>query len=262
MAAALATGLLLGSGSAWAQSRFKPDVMRSFGGSYASNCSNPAAARLRIQRDALVVEQGDKRIVGRNVTTDTGYYGASQMPNFQVALVSTVRSGAKLDFVVFEEKSTVSITVQADAALQVALGKAVLSGKYRRCEDAKRPLGLALGTASEPMSDVEKMLLQPSFKAAYAHALGDLAHEHWLFKLDGPRPPMRRTRVAGIPYEVVAVCKPHLCSDNNAVLLYAQDQGLLYGKVYLHGGAMWIGTPPPAVADRLEALWLDQWQRR
>lgn len=257
---------LLGSAAAWSQARFKSDVMRNFGGVYGSNCGNPSAPRLRVAWDALVLEYGDKRIVGRNVQTDTRYYGASQLPHFQLALLSTVRSGAKLDFVVFEEKSTVSITLQADAPLQQAMGKTVLTARYHRCSDDKAdslpsdPRDGPQGTLVEPMSDIEKILLNAQFKATYTRALGPLARERWLARLEGPRPPMRREHIAGTEYVVIAVCKPHFCTAYNAALLYAQNQGLLYGKVYQLGSSTLLGAPPPVVQTRLDALWAEQWQ--
>jgi hypothetical protein len=255
---------------AWSQARFKSDVMRNFGGVYASSCGNPSGPRLRVAWDALVVEHGDKRIVGRNVQADTRYNGAAaQLPHFQVALTSTLRSGAKLDFVVLEEKSIVNITLQADPKLQQALGKTILAAKYHRCsndkpgnkgeEAADETHDGSQATLPEPMSDIEKMLLNPQFKATYTRALGPLVRDRWLARLEGPRPPMRREHIAGTEYVVIAVCKPHFCTNYNAALLYAPQQNLLYGKVFQLGSSTHLGEPPPMVQTRLDALWAEQW---
>jgi hypothetical protein len=262
---------LVGMAPAWSQARFKSDVMRNFGGVYASSCGAANGPKLRVAWDALVLEHGDKRIVGRNVQADPAYAKAAQLPHFQVALTSTLRSGAKLDFVVLEEKSIVNITLQADPGLQEMLGKSVLAAKYHRCSNDKpgnkaEELAADNGegpqnTLAEPMSDTEKMLLDPQFKAAYTLALGPLARDRWLARLEGPRPPMRREQIAGTEYVVIAVCKPHFCTDYNAALLYAPAQRQLYGKVHQLGNSTLLGTPPPAVQTRLDAVWADQWQQ-
>ncbi|WP_295958556.1 Ivy family c-type lysozyme inhibitor [Rhodoferax sp.] len=257
-----ATGCLcLVASTAWAQAHFKPDVVRKYGGTYASDCSNPDAPRLRVLRDALVVEQGDKRVVGRKVQAAFTYFGPSAPPSFKMALVSEVHSGSALDFMVFEDKNGTSIHLQADASLQAALGKTLLSPRYHRCDDALSPNAGTI-TQNEPMSDAEKMLLDPAFKATYLRVLGPLAREAWLAKFNGPRPPARRVRVAGMDYLLLAVCKPHSCADFNAALLYAEDRDRLFGKVYQQGRIGYLGEPSPDIADALDTLWANQWQQK
>ncbi|WP_367849798.1 Ivy family c-type lysozyme inhibitor [Rhodoferax sp. WC2427] len=235
-------------------------MVRKYGGTYATQCNSADAPRLRVLRDALVVEQGDKRIVGRKVQTDFSYLAASPPPFFKLTLASKVRSGSTLDFVVFEDKTGTSIHLRADAALQAPLGKSMLNATYRRCDEAPAPSASAHTTQNEPMSDAEKILLNPTFKANYLRVLGPLAREPWLAKFNGPRPPARRVRVAGVDYLLLLVCKPHECTGFNAALLYAEDRDRLFGKIYQQGRSDYLGEPPSDIADALDALWTSQWQ--
>lgn len=254
--------LCLTATTAWSQAHFKPDVMRNYGGLYASNCSNPDAPRLRVLHDALVVEQGDKRVVGHKVRAAFSYFGPSAPPSFKIALLSQVRSGSAMDFMVFQDKTGTSIHLQADASLQAALGRSLLSPRYHRCDDTPAPSAATGTTHNEPMSDAEKILLNPAFKATFLRVIGPLAREAWLAKLNGPRPPARHIRVAGMDYLLLAVCKPHDCADFNAVLLYAEDRYRLFGKVYQQGRTGYLGEPPPDIADALDTLWANQWQSK
>ncbi len=246
----------------WSQEHFKPDVVRKYAGAYASNCSNPNAPRLRILRDALVVEQGDKRVVGRKVQAALAYPDRSPPPDFKLALLGEVRTGSALRFIVFEDKTGTSIRLQADMSLQIALGKTLLTTKYRRCGDAPATTAAANSTQNEPMSDAEKILLNPGFKSTYLRVLGPLAREAWLAKLSGPRPPARRVRVAGMDYLLLAVCKPHDCANFNAALLYAEDRDRLFGKVYQQGRTSFLGETPPEIAHALDTYWSNQWQAK
>ncbi|BDT67175.1 hypothetical protein os1_13460 [Comamonadaceae bacterium OS-1] len=246
--------------AAWSQEHFKPDVVRKYGGTYASHCGSSDAPRLRVLRDALVVEQGDKRVVGRKVQTVFATSAPNTPATFKLTLASEVRSGSALGFMVFEDKTGTSIRLQADAALQAPLGKALLSATYRRCEDAPAPGVVSLATQNEPMSDVEKILLNPAFKASYLRILGPLAHEAWLAKFNGPRPPARRVRVAGVEYLLLSVCKPHDCTGFNAALIYAEDRDRLFGKIYQQGRTSYLGEPPREITDALDTFWTHQWQ--
>ena len=259
---AATSGLCVVANTAWSQTHFKPDLVRKYGGIYATHCTNPDAPRLRVLRDALVVEQGDKRVMGRKVQADFSYPGPSVPPNFKVALASEVRSGLALDFMVFEDKTGTSIHLQADAALQATLGKTLLSPKYRRCDDTPSPNVASSVTQNEPMSDAEKMLLDPAFKSAYQRILGPLVREAWLAKFNGPRPPARRVRVAGMDYLLLAVCKPHSCADSNAALLYAEERDQLFGKVFQQGRIGYLGDPPPDITGALDTFWANQWQQK
>lgn len=104
------------------------------------------------------------------------------------------------------------------------------------------------------------LLYDPKAKAAYTKALGPLAKEPWLARLDGPSPQNRAVKVAGTDFVLLAACKNHDCADNNTVLLWSAPD-VVYGKVYQRGKSTLIGSPPPAVASELEKLWKTEWRR-
>ena len=63
---AMTAAVIAATTPAWAQSKLDGDAMRMWGGTYSTNCGNPAAPRLRVVSDALVIEQNNKRMTGRN----------------------------------------------------------------------------------------------------------------------------------------------------------------------------------------------------
>jgi hypothetical protein len=98
------------------------------------------------------------------------------------------------------------------------------------------------------------LLYDPKAKAAYTKALGPLAKNPWLARLDGPSPQNKAVKVAGADFVLLAACKDHDCADHNTVLLWSAPD-VVYGKVYQRGRSTLIGSPPPAVATELEKLW-------
>jgi len=110
--------------------------------------------------------------------------------------------------------------------------------------------------------DANLVLLSPKVKPIYLKALGPLAHEQWLARLDGPAPQNKRVTVAGSDFVHMSSCKNHDCADNNAVFLYSPEQGVLYGTIYQKGKTTLIGAPPPAVASELPALWKRQFRQQ
>jgi hypothetical protein len=103
------------------------------------------------------------------------------------------------------------------------------------------------------------LLYDPKAKAAYMKALGPLAKEAWLAKLDGPSPQNRPVKVAGTDFVLVAACKNRDCEQNNTVLLWSAPD-VMYGKVYQRGKSTLIGSPPTAVASELGKLWKTEWR--
>lgn len=103
------------------------------------------------------------------------------------------------------------------------------------------------------------LLYDPKAKAGYYKALGPLAKEPWLAKLDGPSSENKAVKVAGADFVKIATCKNHDCADNKVLLLWAAPD-VVYGKVYQRGKSTLIGTPPPAVASELEKLWKQEWR--
>lgn len=99
------------------------------------------------------------------------------------------------------------------------------------------------------------LLYNAQAKATYLKALGPLAKQPWLAKLDGPSREYRPVKVAGADFMLGGTCKNHDCYDHTIVLLWSGAQNVVYGKVVQKGKSTLIGAPPPAVAGELEKLW-------
>jgi hypothetical protein len=78
----------------WAQNKLDAQALKLYGGTYSSDCSSPAAPRLRVVADALMVEQGKKRLTGRDVQPAYSYFGQSPPPDYQVVLLRGARRPA------------------------------------------------------------------------------------------------------------------------------------------------------------------------
>jgi len=115
---------------------------------------------------------------------------------------------------------------------------------------------------SQRMLEPAELLQNPKFKSLYLKALGPKSKTPWLARMDGPAPTTRMVTVGGRNYVLAAFCKNHDCADNNAVLLYAADRGMLYGTIFERGRTTLIGNPPPAVAVELGKLWKHEWRQQ
>ena len=248
---------------AWAQSTLDADTLKLYGGTYSTDCRSAAAPRLRVVADTLMVEQGNKRMTGRNVQAAYSYFGQSPPPDFQVALVSDLRDGLQLFFLVYRDKSGQYITIDGDTKVQAALGKPLLGRKYRSCDPVRKeiPPPPPSPRQSESITGPGDLLRDARFKSAYYKALGSKVKESWLADLDGPAPPNTKIKVGGTEYILASACKNHDCGDNNMVVLYSAAEGVVYGKVFQQRRATLIGAPPPAVAAELDRLWAAQWRQ-
>jgi hypothetical protein len=260
----VASGFLAASAPAWAQSGLDAETLKLYGGTYSADCSSTAAPRLRVASDTLVVERGNKRLTGRNVQASYSFFGQSPPPDYQVALMSDVRPGVQMLFIVYRDKSGQYITLDGDAKVQTALGRDLLGRKYRSCHpaanEAPRPPAPAKAPA-EAIIGPPELLQDPKFKSIYYKALGPKVKEPWLAQLDGPAPPVKKIAVAGTEYLFASACKNHDCGDNNTVLLYSPTQSVVYGKIVQQRRASLIGAPPPAVVAELDRLWALEWRQ-
>ena len=126
--------LLLGAAPARAQGRpLDPQALKLFGGTYSSNCAQASALRLRVSANALAVEAGKRRMLGRNMVSAASYFGPSPPPEYRTTLLSTVKRENDLLFVVYQDKAGYYIRVDGDKTVQSALGKATLAAKHRKC---------------------------------------------------------------------------------------------------------------------------------
>ena len=117
-------------------------------------------------------------------------------------------------------------------------------------------------TQSKSIVGPAELLKDSHFKSVYYKALGANVRESWLAKLDGPSSPIKTVKIGGTEYTFAATCKDHDCGDNNAVLLYAAPQAVVYGRIVQQGRATMIGAPPSIVAVELDRLWLAEWRQK
>jgi len=255
---------VLAAAPAGAQSGLDAETLKLYGGAYSPDCASAAAPKLRVAADALTVERGNKRLVGRSVQASYSFFGQSPPPDYQVALMSDVRPELQMLFIVYRDKNGLYITLDGDAKVQAALGRDLLGRKYRSCNpaaaEAPRPPAPAKAQGDPGLVPPE-LLQDAKFKSIYYRALGPNVKEPWLAELDGPAPPVKKVTIGGIEYLLASACKNHDCADNNAVLLYSAAQGAVYGKILRQRRASLIGAPPPAMAAELDRLWTAEWRR-
>lgn len=266
--AGAAAALALVTGPAQSQGRLEADVLKNYGGVYSADCGNPGMARLRVLADALVVEQGNQRIAGREVMAAYSYFGKSPPANYSVALLSQVPRADGLLFIVYQDRQGQYIQIDADPKVRAALGKTIVGARHDRCNAQKAQSQPAAAAPSAPppvgtsaMVNPSQLLRDPLFRRAYLTALGPRANQRWLTRLDGPATPTSRVRVAGKDYVLAASCKNQDCGDNNLVLLYSAQEQAVYGKLLEAGRPAFFGAPPPAIAVELERLWKKEWRQ-
>lgn len=251
----LAAASLLSAVPARAKGSIDATALREFGGRYAADCANPGSTQLRVEADALFVEQAGQRMTGRNPVSAYRHFGTGVPPkNFQVALTGEVRVGPKLIFRVYADAAGPYIELDGDARVTAALTPALTTPRYRRCE----PRVIAPSGAVPEMS---VLIGDPAFKRAYLRAIGAKASKRWLVRLDGPAAPTRAQRFDGTPYVVVAICKAHDCYDHSAVFLYSAAQQRVFGLIQQRGVTTLAGAPDPALASQLNWLWRKEWRQ-
>ncbi|MDM0023419.1 Ivy family c-type lysozyme inhibitor [Variovorax saccharolyticus] len=256
---------------AWARDRLDADAIARFGGSYATECGNPAALRLRVLPDALLVERGSQRLVGRDPQASYSFLGPTPPKSFQVALLSQVNGKSELMFMVNRDRAGNYIQIEAAPELRPALAAALAGRKFRQCDGAAttaaanpppasaalKPPAAAPGALPEHPS---ALLKDPAFRNAWRAALGAETREPWLATLNGPAPAPRRVSAAGGRFVLAAFCKPHDCYDNSAVLLYSAEGSRAYAYVHRVNRDILLGNPPPPVAAELRRLWQTEWR--
>lgn len=231
-------------------------TLRRFGGTYAAACADPAAVRLRVTAQALTVEQGGQRMTGRKPTSDPRHPG-DRLPGQagEVALSSEVRGGAQLVFIAQIDAAGPFLRLDGDPKVTAALGHALTAATYRRCGP---PAPTASTNGAPPLA---ALIADPAFERAYLRALGPLTRQRWLARFEGPAAPTRAQRFDGVAYVVIAVCKAHDCYDHSAVFLYSAAQQRVLGLVQQRGAKTVLGMPGPALAPRLDRLWLKEWRQ-
>ena len=268
--AALAAALLA-TASAWAQTGLDAPTLRQFGGRYAVDCANPAAPRLRVDADALLVEQGNQRMTGRNAMSSYSYFGNSPPPkDFQVALMGELRGGLQLLFMVYADRAGPYVRLDGDPKVAAALGKPLMTARFRRCEAPAASVAAAAAPAvAAPRApapgaapELGTLVEDPAFKRAYLRAIGPQAAQRWLARFEGPAPLTRMQSFDGTPYVVIGICKAHDCYDHNATFLYSAAQQRVIGLIQQNGAKTLVGAPAPSLVPQLERLWQSQWRQK
>lgn len=254
---------------AWAD-RLSQDVLSQYGGVWSPDCTNPSLPRLRVVADGLIVERGDKRLMGRDPQASFSFFGNSPPRGFDVALLSQVRGGSEMMFMVYRDGRGRFIQIEAGPKTAAALGTELLAIRYRACQGSSAAQAAAPPTApaspasrksETPASSPDSVVASQAFRSAWRQALDADARESWLARMDGPAPAPRWVDIAGDRYVLNAFCKAHDCHDNSAVAIYQPDTGKAMGLVQRSGRNVLVGGPSAPVAKELQRLWMAEWRQ-
>ena len=248
------------------------DNQAEFGGVYSTDCANPGAPRLRATDRALIVEVGNQRMTGGNVQISASFFGPQELPpgEMRLALLSEVRGGAQLIFVLRRDAGGQSIRLDGEPKVLAALGRGLAAQTFRDCDAARSDRVAAKMRAEAAQARGERSAArhaarQPDalrFKSALRQALGPKVNETWLQPMLGlPGPETPSVRIGGRIYQELNACKPHDCGDNNVTVLYEPAAGAVYGKALLRAVPSYFGAPPPALAVEIDRRWRAQWRQ-
>ncbi len=244
---------------------FGAESFKLYGGVYSPDCGNPAAPRLRVLADALLVESAGKRMTGGKLEDAVSYFGPEPPPNYLTTLLSEVRGGLGLMFVVYRDPGGQYIELIGDRKVEAALGQVLgknLKAKFRDCAPDTHKVNMPPPVQASSADNAWDPLRDAIFRRLYHRALGPKLKESWLARLDGPMSPVREIDVQGTTYRLVAVCKTHDCFDHSMVVLYSEARRLVYGMIYETGRTTLIGRPSPQLAADLERLWKHEWRQQ
>jgi hypothetical protein len=244
---------------ALAGARVAPADDRLYAGLYSNACGDRSKPLVRLYDDVMSVEVAGKVVAAKSFRTSTAHLVAKQAADFKTAYIGDVKGGDGLVFVLTHNADGLFVLLEGGAKSLAMLGPGVQGQKLRHCDPNRNALPGAV--VAQPMSPPQ-LLRDPRFKGSYFAALGPLGRERWLTTLTGPAPEVKPVKAGGAEYQLVSVCKPHDCAENNMVLLYGAAQGVVYGKVNLAGRSTLIGKPPPAMVSELERLWAQEWRAK
>jgi hypothetical protein len=274
LAGALLAALLCPA-AAWSQptAGLQPDAMHLYGGRWSTACADAAAPTLQVRQDMLIAESGKRRVVGRAPQTAYSFFGNSPPPaGFDVALMSDAGKAGAMTFLVYRDARGQSITLDADKPIAGQLGPEMIKLRYWHCDGAARAAPPAAEAPAAkvpppPTGSPAALAQGPAMQKAWRTALatfesGARENDRWLVRREGPAPEPQWVTVEGTRYLLHAFCKPHDCYDNNAIALYDQGSGRIYGLVQRDGRNRLVGAPPAALAPQLEKLWREQWRQK
>lgn len=255
--------------AAWSQQGGQqlPNYVGQYTGRWSADCANNSAAALQVREDSLIAESGKRRVVTREPQTVHSLFGNSPPPaGFDVALVGETDKAGALTFLVYRSPRGQYVTLDADKPLAGQLGPEMMKLRYWRCNGAARALPPPPEPAAKvpppPTGSPAALARGPAMQKAWRTALGTRETEPWLVRREGPAPEPKWVTVDGTRYLLHAFCKPHDCYDNNAIALYDQGSGRIYGLVQRNGGNRLLGSPPAALAPQFDKLWREQWRSK
>jgi hypothetical protein len=256
--AVLAAVALQSSGPANAALDAKTD--REVAGVFSNACGERSQVMIRLYGDVLDVERGGKAVNANRLQVARTPPPGAPVADFKAIVNGQVKGGRdSIALTLTHSAKGLFARIDGSDKALAPLGSGVVGQTIRHCDPNRNALPGAPPRAAEVGPTA--LLADPKFKALYLKALGPLARERWLARLDGPAPTNKKAKVAGQEYTLAAACKPHDCADNNIVLLYSATQGVVYAQVHLRGRDVALGGPTPQIAAEMAQLWKKEWRR-
>ncbi len=236
-----------------------PATDRQVAGVYSNACGDRSQVMVRLYGDVLDVEKGSVAVKANRLQVSRTPPPGAPVPDFQSVVRGEVKGGDGVVLVVSHNAKGLFVRIDGGEKSLAPLGPGVVGLQVRHCDPNRNALPGAPVVTGLSASD---LLRDARFKAAYLQALGPLAKERWLARMEGPAPELRKVKVAGNDFALAATCKPHDCADHNMVVLWTPKPGVLHGLVHQRGRSTLIGNPPPEVAKELQRLWAAEWRQR
>jgi hypothetical protein len=237
-----------------AQAKVDLALERQIAGVYSNACADRAALEVKFYDDVMMVGRGGKTVTANKIRAHKNHPAASSAPDFKTVIAGDVRGGDGLVFVLYHNAGGLFAVIEGGAKSLAPLGPGVQGQRLRHCDPNRNALPGAPAPAGP--AGPGDLLKDAAFKSAYMKALGPLASEPWLTRMDGPAPENRKVTIGGVEYTLAAVCKAHDCADHNMVVLYQAAQKTVVGQVQQKGRKTLLGNPAPALAKEIDKLWM------
>ena len=236
-----------------------PATDRQVAGTFSNACGDRSQLMIRLYGDVLDIERGTVAVKANRLQVSKAAPPGAPVADFKAVVRGDVKGGDGVVLVLSHNAKGLFARIDGGEKSLVPLGPGVVGQVLRHCDPNRNALP---GAPVEVRLSPPDLLRDARFKAAYLQALGPLAKERWLARLEGPAPELRKVKVAGNEFTLAAACKPHDCADHNTVLLWTPKPGVLHGLVFQSGRSTLIGNPPPDVAKELQRLWAAEWRQR
>ena len=236
-----------------------PATDRQVAGVYSNACGDRSQVMIRLYGDVLDIERGTVAVKANQLQVSKAAPPGAAIADFKAVVRGDVKGGDGLVLVLSHNAKGLFARIDGGEKSLAPLGPGVIGQVLRHCDPNRNALP---GAPVEVRLSPSDLLRDARFKAAYLQALGPLAKERWLARMEGPAPELRQVKVAGNDFALAATCKPHDCADHNMVLLWTPKPGVLHGLVFQQGRSTLIGNPPPEVAKELQRLWAAEWRQR